>query len=353
LIRDKHNVEIIGPIFGNRIWAPDSKDFSYKAVMGTKFPMFFKSMIKMVKSIEGDVVIASLAMPSSFGVALLEKIMVKNISLIIDIHDWPLGNFFNLGLTSQVRESLFSIRSPDAWPYLFLTEAMTRFADEKTVFSRFLQKKFGGTYLPQFVDTCEYDPKKFDREELRRNWQITDEKIISFISTPYPHKGLEELIRAVNRIQARHKIKLMITGDERDPYMRYILSLGGEKIIFLGVRPRHEEPLYLSMADLVVVPQRLNYFTMAQVPLRLVTAMAMAKPIIATRVSDLPEILNGCGILVNPGNIDALAENISYLLDNEVVAKSLGENARKRCIEKYSFDTAKRILNDVLARCIK
>jgi len=57
--------------------------------------------------------------------------------------------------------------------------------------------------------------------------------------------------------------------------------------------------------------------------------MAMAKPIIATNASDLPEILDGCGWIVEPESSKQLAETIQYVFDHPVKAEEMGWKARK------------------------
>ena len=78
--------------------------------------------------------------------------------------------------------------------------------------------------------------------------------------------------------------------------------------------------------------------------------MAMAKPIIATNVSDLPEILNGCGWIVEPGQPKELAQAIQYVLDNPDEAANNGLLARARCKEKYSYDAMEKVLVGIFQR---
>ena len=49
---------------------------------------------------------------------------------------------------------------------------------------------------------------------------------------------------------------------------------------------------------------------------KILDAMAMAKPIIATNVSDIPEILDNCGWIVEPENPEQLSKSIQYVLGN-------------------------------------
>lgn len=58
--------------------------------------------------------------------------------------------------------------------------------------------------------------------------------------------------------------------------------------------------------------------------------MAMVKPIIATTVSDILEILDGCGWIVEPENPRQLAKTIQYVFDHPVEVKEKGQKGARR-----------------------
>src|SRR5262249_20178950 len=91
--------------------------------------------------------------------------------------------------------------------------------------------------------------------------------------------------------------------------------------------PFDDVPRYLVAADVVAVPQRETTDTVGQVPAKLFDAMALARPIVSTAVSMIPEILDGCGLVVEPGNVPALAGAIKRLLDNPDEAAALAARA--------------------------
>lgn len=66
--------------------------------------------------------------------------------------------------------------------------------------------------------------------------------------------------------------------------------------------------------------------------------MAMGRPIVASAVSDLPEVVDGCGRLVPAGDAEALASAIANLLEDGDRARELGARARARCVERYSLE---------------
>src|SRR5207249_2160128 len=85
--------------------------------------------------------------------------------------------------------------------------------------------------------------------------------------------------------------------------------------------------------------------------------MALGRPIVSTRVSMIPEILDGSGLLVPPGDVAALADAIRRLLDHPEEAAALGGRARARCVAEYSFAAARRklfpLVERVMARSLR
>ena len=108
-------------------------------------------------------------------------------------------------------------------------------------------------------------------------------------------------------------------------------------------------PEFLSIADIFAIPQDNSLSSVGQIPAKVFDAMAMAKPIITTNVSDLPFILNGCGWIVKSGNPLQLAEKIEYVLNNPKEAQDIGLKARKRCIELYSLNVMKESVLGILS----
>ena len=89
---------------------------------------------------------------------------------------------------------------------------------------------------------------------------------------------------------------------------------------------------------------------MGQVPAKVFDAMAMAKPIIATAVSDLPEILDSCGWIVEPASPEQLAEAIQYVINHPKEAEQMGQKARQKCIENYSWDAMEKVLVNIFRK---
>jgi glycosyltransferase involved in cell wall biosynthesis len=269
--------------------------------------------------------------------------------VILDIDDWDSAATKGRGV-HPIRYDLHRILYPNSYFHTAALEEFTRLADSITVSSAFLANKFGGTIVPHARDTDFLDPADFNRSELRERWEIGHTKLIMFLGTVRPHKGVEDLIQAV-RLLKRDDVALWLVGaDMASPYVNKLMTQGQDAVKVLGYQPFTEIPKFLSIADLVVIPQRKTPFAMAQVPAKIFDAMAMAKPIIGTDVSDIPQILDGCGWVVLSGNVEALAKSISYVLDNGAMAEEMGQKARLKCQRLYSWTAAREILHQVMRK---
>ncbi len=72
--------------------------------------------------------------------------------------------------------------------------------------------------------------------------------------------------------------------------------------------------------------------------------MAMARPIIATGVCDLPDIVQGCGWIVDSERPDQLVAAIQHVFDNPDEAAEMSWKARKKCVQEYSWNAMENVL---------
>jgi glycosyltransferase involved in cell wall biosynthesis len=222
------------------------------------------------------------------------------------------------------------------------------------VSNNFLKARFGGTIVCHGRDTEAFNPDRFDKATLRSRYSFDrNKKIVMFLGTPRPYKGVEDLIEALGMIGDENVLTSLV-GLDRSPYSQRLRSAGeralGSRFRAFGEQPFEKVPEFLAMADVVVVPQRESIATRGQVPAKVFDAMAMAKPVVATRVSDLPEILDGCGWITEPQNPEKLAGAIASVLQDPQRAEEMGRRARRKCIEKYSWDAMEKILGTIFRK---
>jgi glycosyltransferase involved in cell wall biosynthesis len=348
LLASRWEVEVVGPRFGDAVWRPARGGaVAHRALAvdrARRYPRFARLWGEMLARADGDVLYASKPRPTSYGTALLAR-RRRRRPLLLDIDDWEVGFFRRAGSWGTLGRAL-NLGNPNGLPWTWLMERLVRSADAITVASRFLQHRFGGTLIPHVRDTEAWDPARYDSTEARARIGVGHERVVMFLGTPRGHKGVDDLVEAVGALGG---VRLVLVG--ADPG-----SEAGRRwaarpwVQLVGEIPFDDVPRYLMAADAVAVPQRATTDTVGQVPAKIFDAMALARPIVSTAVSMIPEILQGCGVLVPPGDVVALSTALRRLLDDPASAAELGRRARARCQEHYSFAAARAALFPLVER---
>ena len=340
LLSARYDVEVVGPRFGADVWMPAREGaIAQRSVRAGRYPGFARRIPALLDLVDGDVIVASKPRATSFGLGLLARARRRR-PLVLDIDDWEIGFFSRSGPWGRIGRAL-NVANPNGLPWTWLAEKLVSRADAITVASRFLERRFGGTLLPHVRDTEAWDPGRYDRAATRRRLGVDGEKVVMFLGTPRGHKGVDDLVEAVGSLGPGVILALVGVDAARSGAQRWSAPA---YVRVTGEIPFDDVPRYLIGADVVVVPQRDTMDTVGQVPAKLFDAMALARPIVSTSVSMIPEILEGCGVVVEPGNVSALAGAIKRLLDNPVDAADLGRRARERCESRYSFRVARATL---------
>jgi glycosyltransferase involved in cell wall biosynthesis len=191
------------------------------------------------------------------------------------------------------------------------------------------------------VDIERFDPGKMNRESVRKGFGFRDgDIVIGFVGKLNHGKGVFELLRAAGSVRRMNPaVKLLFVGEgpERgrlEDEAAGLLPSGS--VVFAGYR-QDAERMFAAM-DIFVLPSTCREaFGMV-----LIESMAMAKPVVATMVGGIPEIVeHGVnGLLVPPGDIDALSRAISHYLDNPADARRIAERGRIDSEKRFSHRTA-------------
>ncbi len=350
------DVKIVGPAKKGGIWQPlRNSDIQITCVPYSRLPLLLFQLPGILNEIDGDIVYAVKPRLTSFGFGLLKKFF-SNTPLLLDIDDWEVGFYMKKGFWSRFAKFL-NLSNPNGFFWTWLLQFFIDFADKKTTVSTFLKDRYGGEIVPHAKDTELMDPDKFEGNDLKKRFGLEGKRTVMFLGTPREHKGVEDALQAVLMIDDPNIIMMVVGGNPEGDYENKIRKLGGDRLIMIDPIPVKKMPKYLLLADVVVVPQRQTADTAGQVPSKLLDAMSMARPIISTRVSDIPEILDGCGLIVAPESPEAISSAIKWFFANPEEAVFMGKKARVRCMEHYSMKTIKeqliRLTGEVIANSKK
>ncbi|MBZ8180780.1 glycosyltransferase family 4 protein [Oscillatoria salina] len=350
------DVEMLGLAFDS-----SSSTISAPEISIVSFPcQYYSGVINaashLLKRIDGDLIYAVKLKTSSFGIAIIKKLLSRR-PLLLDIDDWELS--WHGGDEWQYRPSLKqlardllqpegALRYPDHPFYLKRLENLVNYADAVTVHTKFLQQRFGGISVPNGKDTSLFSPEKYDPEASRAKYNLSPYKVLMFPGAPRPYKGVEDLLMALDILEIPDLRLVIVGGSPYDDYDRQLIAQWGRWIIKLPRCPVEQMPEVVSAAHVLVVPQRDTPAAQAQFPLKLTDGMAMAKPILSTCVGDIPEIIGDTGFLVEPSSPQQLAAAIKIIFDNWELATEKGKKARERCVEYYSVETMANVLASVI-----
>jgi glycosyltransferase involved in cell wall biosynthesis len=337
LLAPRYRVSVVGPQFGRVPWAPlAGSPVEHRAVPAHRYPHFVADARALLPLVDGDVLYASKPRPSSYGLALAAR-RQRRRPLLLDVDDWELGFFYRSGLWGRLGRAL-NLANPNGLPWTWLCERLVGRADAVTVATRFLERRFGGTLVPHVRDTDAWDPVKYDGAGARAALEVGRRPLVMFLGTPRAYKGVDDLVEAVGMLGGDVTLAVVGVKPGSDAARRWSAR---PYVRVVGEIPFDEVPRWLSAADVVAIPQRATTDTVGQSPAKLVDAMALARPIVATAVAMIPEILGDGGVLVPPGDVVELARGIRSLLDDPGRAADLARRARARCVADYSFAAAR------------
>ena len=169
------------------------------------------------------------------------------------------------------------------------------------------------------------------------------------IGNLYPVKGHTHLVAALARLHAKYPelhVAIGGRGDCEAELRAEALRLGvADRVHLLGFRSDIE--VLLAGADLFVHP------SLAEgLPLAVLEAMFAARPIVASRVGEIPEVLGADGILVPAGDDAAIAAAVDRLLSDRTEARALGGRAQQRARSTYALAASVERYAELFARLV-
>ncbi len=185
------------------------------------------------------------------------------------------------------------------------------------------------TVIPEAIDSARFAPQP--THELRKRLGLGDARVLVYVGFSTPRKGLEYLSAGLHLLPAN--VRLIIVGTWEPGYRSKVVVAAGsawDRVIETGSVADEMIPAYLSLADVFVLPSLLEGFGIP-----LLEAMACGTPVVATSAGSISEVVDGCGLLVPPGDTVALVAAITRLLQDEELRRQLSVAARERALSVF------------------
>lgn len=197
--------------------------------------------------------------------------------------------------------------------------------------------------VPNAVDFDQFNPAKAGREDMRSQWNISENDIvIGFVGRLDRVKGVDILLRAVANLSQKYVAVLAGGGSEGDKYKSLVSELGiGERIKFLGFCK--DVASVMAGFDVGVIPSRQESFGIVGLEF-----MRMGVPVVSSGVGGMGEyMVDGENALLMADNTpEGVCRSVEGLIENEELRAKLIEGG-KRTSERYGVEKCVRAVEDV------
>jgi glycosyltransferase involved in cell wall biosynthesis len=186
-------------------------------------------------------------------------------------------------------------------------------------------------------------PDEAAMDRVRQRYQL-DHPFVLYVGNIKPHKNVERLIAAFGRARATGPdgLRLIIIGDEISKYPSLRQMVHRHKldkhVRFLGFQPASTLSSFYRLARVFVFPSLYEGFGLP--PLE---AMACGTPVVTSNVSSLPEVAGGAALLVDPHEVDAIADGIRRAVEDEALRQDLVARGLARARQFSWADSVARI----------
>lgn len=192
-----------------------------------------------------------------------------------------------------------------------------------------------------------------DRKQLRHNLNLEGSLIIGAVARLSHEKGVDRLLTAFATVtKSCPDARLLIVGEGREglALAEQARSLGiDHAVTWLGSQPWEKAIQYVAVMDIVAIPSRYEGFGLTAIE-----AMACCKPVVATHVGGLPELVEDgkTGLLVPPHTTQDTAMQILHLLATRKTRLLMGIAGRNRAEELFGMKRFADRWHSIYRQCV-
>jgi glycosyltransferase involved in cell wall biosynthesis len=351
LVRRGHQVSIIAPPVHNPQDAGLHTLYDGVPVIHTALPQLpgplgvvqqVAALLRSVLAEHPDVV--HLFKPKGYSglAALLARAMRPTLPLVVDTDDWEgWGGWNDLLPYPQLAKHLFAWQEGD----------LPRRAAAVTVASHTLESQVWGFgvapeqvfYLPNGVDRMKNEALRIEKRFVGH----ADSQCTLLLYTRFWELDVRDVVAALVAILGNcPTARLLVVGRGERGEEQDLLQLARRAGVVSAIDYRGwveppQIPALLASADVALMPMSDTLINRARGLAKLLELMAIGLPIVAGRVGQTTEYIEDgrSGLLVPPGDPAALAQAVLTLLADASLRVRLGEGARKRVMQHYTWDT--------------
>src|SRR6266498_628240 len=255
------------------------------------------------------------------------------------------GKYLNLPSIISIRGNDIERAAFDPSKFTHVMYALQNASDVTTNASELMKKAKAFTdrevvLIPNGIDTELFKPMERNEALAESLGLNPGENVIGFVGELREKKGLGTLLRAYTKINESQPTALLIVGnvragEDKKQFDELHSSIPNSKIVLTGYVSNHDLPSYYSVMDVLVHPSLRD-----GMPNALLEAMACEKPIVATPVGGVIDVVKDCenGRITPVNDVNSLTQIIQEILSDKSEQKHLGKSARLTVQSKYTLE---------------
>lgn len=296
-------------------------------IYGRKYLLLFSAICKiLIAKIKYKVDLAHIHM-ASYGSFYRKSILINlcrilKIKIIIHIHGACFNKFYNGVLDKKKKYIIKTLNKAEK--VIVLSESW---------------KEFFKDIIEENKIEVLYNSVKIPEKETKSR---KEGHTALFLGRIGERKGVYDLLKVASKVP---NIKIIIAGDGETEKARSIVKEQNlENVTILNWIDEKEREEYLNKVDMYILP---SYDE--GLPMSVLEAMSYSLPVITTNVGGIPELIEDGtnGILINPGDREALEKAILKISNDEKFRKQLGKNAYNTINKKFNLNKYLEKLNEI------
>jgi glycosyltransferase involved in cell wall biosynthesis len=358
MLSSDYSVLLIGPIFkhfGNNLWPPlRSFEVELRTFEADSLEDFAHSALTFLDGIVSDIVIACKPRMPSLFLALVLKHRL-GCPIILDVDDHELSFFNSAPPLTLADARTFFEASPEAADQPF-GEAWTRLAESmidsfetRTVSNVSLQRRFEGTIIRHARNERLAAHNSEVRSRVRAEYGYSDQdKVVLFLGTPRPHKGVFRIADALRRIRNDKLVLCVIGTVTAKALLPRLRSYDDVRINWFPDQPWARLPELIQLADCVCLLQdETSPISQFQVPAKLTDALAVGVPVAITDVPPFADIPHEIATVIRTDqDLDRFLQSIAA----ESEADGFQQRRRDYFVRELSYKTNRARLRALISQ---
>lgn len=291
--------------------------------------------------------------PESLFISMYLKLF-KNKKVVYDVHEY----YWDIIPSMSLQRKLFFTSLLYFFEPLFCRYFDAIITADDGIAQRY--KKFNSNVHPifNFPSLDVFNICNYKKSETKYG-----DDVIVYVGGMSEERGVFNLVKAIHKVTNNcPSVKLLLVGNFESTNFKnkcseYIHSNNlEENVDILGFVPHNEIPKYIDAAKIgTVLLYPTIRFNKTPYPIKLFEYMICGKAVLASNLPAMGSIIkkSGCGVVVNPLDIDEIADKIMLLLDSPNELKKMGENGKNAVKEKYNWEVMGDRLIEIYRRILK